>query len=141
MQDLLTRGRRDAWGALEIGAGAARASGFLLKDTAADDLIAAVRTVAAGDALLAPAITRGLIEKYVLRPGPRPAGPALPALTERERDTLAAVARGLSNAEIAGELHVSYSTVKTHVSHLLTKLGARDRAQLVVIAYQSGLAI
>ena len=123
---------------------AAGASGFLLKDTAADDLIAAVRTVAAGDALLAPAITRGLIEKYVLKPGPRAQhsapGPALPALTERERDTLAAVARGLSNAEIAGELHVSYSTVKTHVSHLLTKLGARDRAQLVVIAYQSGLA-
>ncbi len=123
----------------------AGASGFLLKDTAPDELIGAVKTVAAGDALLSPALTRRLIEQYVLT-AKAPAGgthlaktPALPELTQRETDTLTAVARGLSNAEIAAEMHVSYSTVKTHVSHLLTKLDARDRAQLVMIAYQSGV--
>jgi DNA-binding NarL/FixJ family response regulator len=122
----------------------AGASGFLLKDTAPVDLIAAVRTVAAGEALLSPLITRRLIEQFV-RAGPQtaipqPAASPLPALTQRETDVLAAVARGLSNVEIAGELYLSYSTVKTHVSHLLAKLGARDRAQLVMIAFQSGIA-
>ena len=117
----------------------AGASGFLLKDVAPADLIAAVKVVAAGDSLLAPAITRRLIEKFVT--GAATAAPAmtLPPLTERERDVLDAVARGLSNVEIAAEMFVSYSTVKTHVSHLLTKLGARDRAQLVMIAYRAGL--
>ncbi len=124
----------------------AGASGFLLKDTAPEELIGAVKTVAAGDALLAPALTRRLIERYVL-PAKSPATQSvsartlkLPELTQRESDTLRAVARGLSNAEIAAEMHVGYSTVKTHVSHLLTKLDVRDRAQLVMIAYQSGLA-
>jgi DNA-binding NarL/FixJ family response regulator len=115
----------------------AGASGFLLKDVAPTDLIAAVKIVAAGESLLAPAITRRLIENFVAGPG---AEITLPPLTERERDVLDAVARGLSNMEIAAEMFVSYSTVKTHVSHLLTKLDARDRAQLVMIAYRSGLA-
>jgi DNA-binding NarL/FixJ family response regulator len=115
----------------------AGASGFLLKDVAPTDLIAAVKIVAAGESLLSPAITRRLIEKFVAGPA---AAITLPPLTERERDVLDAVARGLSNMEIAAEMFVSYSTVKTHVSHLLTKLDARDRAQLVMIAYRSGLA-
>ena len=123
----------------------AGASGFLLKDVAPTDLIAAVKTVAAGDALLAPHLTRRLIAQYVSQPAPAKAGSS-PAtsiadgLTQRELDVLNAIARGLSNVEIAAEMFVSYSTVKTHVSHLLTKLDARDRAQLVMIAYQSGLA-
>ena len=122
----------------------AGASGFLLKDVAPVDLIAAVKTVAGGEALLSPHLTRRLIEHYVGRdPGAplteRPGSPALPGLTQRELDVLAAVARGLSNVEISAEMYVSYSTVKTHVSHLLTKLGARDRAQLVMLAYRSGL--
>ncbi len=121
----------------------AGASGFLLKDTAPADLIAAVKVVAAGDALLSPSVTRRLIQQFVATPATTaPAGSdaeALPALTGREADVLAALARGLSNHEISAELFVSYSTVKTHVSHLLTKLGARDRAQLVMVAYRSGL--
>jgi DNA-binding NarL/FixJ family response regulator len=122
----------------------AGASGFLLKDVAPVDLIAAVKTVAGGEALLSPHLTRRLIEHYVGRdPGTpkneRPGSPTLPGLTQRELDVLAAVARGLSNMEISAEMYVSYSTVKTHVSHLLTKLGARDRAQLVMLAYRSGL--
>jgi DNA-binding NarL/FixJ family response regulator len=117
----------------------AGASGFLLKDVAPVDLIAAVKVVAAGEALLSPAITRRLIEKFVAdTPAAVPPVP-LPPLTDRELDVLNAVARGLSNVEIAAEMYVSYSTVKTHVSHLLTKLDARDRAQLVMIAYRSGL--
>ncbi|MFI5912449.1 response regulator [Dactylosporangium sp. NPDC051541] len=119
----------------------AGASGFLLKDIAPADLAGAVHVVAAGDALLAPSVTRRLIDQFT---HPTPASPAavaaLSGLTQRETDVLAAVARGLSNAEIAAALYVSYSTVKTHVSSLLAKLGARDRAQLVMIAYQSGLA-
>ncbi len=123
----------------------AGASGFLLKDTLPGDLIAAVRTVARGDALLSPAITRRLIESYLhagTPPDPtRPPGPAttLPPLTPREHDVLAGVARGQSNHEIAEDLYLSYSTVKTHVSHLFTKLGVRDRAQLVIRAYQAGV--
>ncbi len=131
--------------ALRVGA-----SGFLLKDIAPTELIAAVKVVATGEALLSPSITRRLIERFVQSGRPdygsrdgesvaAAAGPALPELTGREADVLRAVARGLSNVEIAAEMFVSYSTVKTHVSHLLTKLGARDRAQLVMVAYQSGL--
>ena len=115
----------------------AGASGFLLKDTTSTDLIRAVQVVAEGDALLAPAVTRRLITRFV-EPRAQPADD-LPPLTHREREILADVARGLSNAEIAEHLYVSYSTVKTHVSHLLTKLGARDRAQLVMLAHRAGL--
>jgi DNA-binding NarL/FixJ family response regulator len=117
----------------------AGASGFLLKDTSPADLLDAIEVVAAGDALLAPSVTRRLIEEFVNRPDPGRRVPALDALTEREREVLALVGRGLSNAEIAEELVVSPATSKTHVSRILTKLGARDRAQLVVIAYESGL--
>ena len=117
----------------------AGASGFLLKDTLPAELLAAVRVVAAGDALLAPSITRRLIEDYVSRPIHSTNDPRLEQLTAREREVLVAVARGLSNAELADELFMSHATAKTHVSHLLTKFSARDRAQLVVIAYETGL--
>ena len=123
----------------------AGASGFLLKDTPPGDLITAVRTVARGDALLSPAITRRLIESYLRTGTPQASGldpapaAALPELTPREHDVLAGVARGRSNHEIAEDLYLSYSTVKTHVSHLFTKLGVRDRAQLVIRAYQAGV--
>jgi DNA-binding NarL/FixJ family response regulator len=115
----------------------AGASGFLLKDTPPRDLLTAIRVVAAGDALLAPSVTRKLIREFVRQP-PAPPKQALEVLTDRERDVLALVARGLSNAEIADELVVSLATVKTHVSRLLTKLTSRDRAQLIVVAYESG---
>ena len=117
----------------------AGASGFLLKDTLPPELLAAVRIVAAGEALLAPSITRRLIEDFVRRPMAAPDERRLEQLTAREREVLAAVARGLSNAELAAELFMSHATAKTHVSHLLTKLAARDRAQLVVAAYETGL--
>jgi DNA-binding NarL/FixJ family response regulator len=118
----------------------AGASGFLLKDTPPADLLAAVRVVAAGDALLAPRVTRRLIEEFARRPEPAAVTPAaLAALTDREREVLALVARGLSNAEIAERLFVSAATTKTHVSRVLAKLGARDRAQLVMLAYETGL--
>ncbi|MGZ4688364.1 MAG: response regulator transcription factor [Acidimicrobiia bacterium] len=122
----------------------AGASGFLLKDTLPDDLLAGVRVVAGGDALLAPKVTRRLIEQFVAHDEPatgdaRPAVPGLDLLTAREREVLESVARGLSNAEVADELFMSHATAKTHVSRLLTKLQARDRAQLVVIAYESGV--
>jgi DNA-binding NarL/FixJ family response regulator len=117
----------------------AGASGFLLKDTLPAELLAAVRTVAAGDALLAPSITRRLIESFISRPIVAVADPRLDQLTEREREVLTTVARGLSNAELADELFMNHATAKTHVSHLLTKFAARDRAQLVVIAYETGL--
>ena len=117
----------------------AGASGFLLKDTLPADLLAAVRVVAAGDALLAPSITRRLIEDFVSRPIGKAEDGRLDQLTSREREVLAAVARGMSNAEIADTLFMSHATAKTHVSHLLTKFAARDRAQLVVVAYETGL--
>ena len=119
----------------------AGASGFLLKDTLPDDLLRAVRVVASGDALLAPTVTRRLIEQFVEQPAAQPTEPhpGLALLTDREREILAAVARGLSNAEIAEELFMSHATAKTHVSRVLTKLGARDRAQLVVLAYEAGV--
>jgi len=116
------------------------ASGFLLKDVPPERLADAVRVVAAGDALLAPAITRRLIEGFVRRPAPTTRAPTeLSALTDRELDVLKLVARGLSNAEIASSLFVSEATVKTHVTHILAKLRLRDRVQAVVLAYESGL--
>jgi DNA-binding NarL/FixJ family response regulator len=119
----------------------AGASGFLLKDTLPVDLLNAVRVVAAGDALIAPRVTRRLIEEFARRPEPETgtAPTRLEHLTEREREVLELVAKGQSNAEIAAGLYVSHATVKTHVSRLLMKLDARDRAQLVMIAYESGV--
>jgi DNA-binding NarL/FixJ family response regulator len=118
----------------------AGASGFLLKSAPARELAGAVRTVAAGDALLAPEITRRMIEDYVRRPRPGSAAPAaLADLTSREREVLALIARGRSNSEIAAELYLSEPTVKTHVSRVLAKLDLRDRVQAVVLAYESGL--
>ena len=119
----------------------AGASGFLLKDTPPDQLLSAIHVVAGGDALLAPAVTRRLIEEFVRR---SPNGPSVPdagldLLTDREIEVLRAVAHGRSNAEIAAELFISYATVKTHVSRLLTKLQVRDRAQLVMLAYENGV--
>jgi DNA-binding NarL/FixJ family response regulator len=120
----------------------AGASGFLLKDTLPEDLLAAVRVLAEGDALLAPKVTRRLIEQFAQTPSSTVVeAPGLDSLTDREREVLLAVARGLSNAEIGEELFMSHATAKTHVSRLLTKLYARDRAQLVMVAYESGLAI
>jgi DNA-binding NarL/FixJ family response regulator len=118
----------------------AGASGFLLKDVEADDLRAAVRVVAGGEALLSPSVTRRLIAEFVSQPGHRRHAPAdLEELTERELEVMGLVAEGLTNEEIAGRLVISPATAKTHVSRILMKLGARDRAQLVVIAYESGL--
>jgi DNA-binding NarL/FixJ family response regulator len=121
----------------------AGASGFLLKDTDPADLLTAIRVVAAGDALLAPSITRRLIGEFARLPdavpAPRP-GAVLACLTEREIEVLTLVARGLSNGEIADHLVISPATAKTHVAHLLAKLNARDRVQLVILGYQSGLA-
>jgi DNA-binding NarL/FixJ family response regulator len=120
----------------------AGASGFLLKDTPPADLLAAIRVVAAGDALLAPGITRRLIAEFARRPDPTRVAPAaLAALTERERAVLVLVAQGLSNGEIAEQLVVSPATSKTDLSRMLAKLGARDRAQLVAIAYETGLVV
>lgn len=118
----------------------AGASGFLLKDATPDELVQAVRVVADGDALLAPKITRRLIAEFAGRPEPVVEAEQLEQLTDREREVLMLVARGLSNAEIGEEIHISHATVKTHMSRLLMKLQARDRAQLVMIAYESGLA-
>jgi DNA-binding NarL/FixJ family response regulator len=117
----------------------AGASGFLLKDAMPDELLAGIRIVASGEALLAPRATRLLVEHFTKQARRVPAAPdRLRSLTDRERDVLRLIAQGLSNAEICAELVVSAATVKTHVGHLLTKLEARDRAQLVVIAYTSG---
>jgi DNA-binding NarL/FixJ family response regulator len=132
----------------------AGASGFLLKSTEPAELVTAIRVIAAGDALLAPSVTRRLVEEFTRRPAPpatRPA-PALPgpgtarapavtlaAITGREREVLALIATGLANSEIAARLSISEATTKTHVGHLLTKLGARDRVHLVILAFQAGL--
>ena len=116
------------------------ASGFLLKDASAGELAAAVRLVAAGDALLSPGVTRRLIAEFARMGAPRsPGRQQLDGLTERESEVLALVARGMSNAEIAGYLVVAEQTVKTHVSRILMKLGLRDRTQAVVLAYETGL--
>ncbi len=118
----------------------AGANGFLLKDSPRHDLIAAVRIVAAGDGLLAPSVTRRLIEAFAGRPAAGATSPSrLATLTPRERDILLALARGQTNAEIAADLYVGEATVKTHVSHLLMKLGLRDRVQAVIFAYETGL--
>jgi DNA-binding NarL/FixJ family response regulator len=120
----------------------AGASGFLLKDAEPTELLQAVRVVADGDALLSPSVTRRLITRFVAAPEHRgPPSEQLDLLTEREREVMALVATGLSNAEIADALTISPATAKTHVSRAMTKLGARDRAQLVVLAYQTGLAL
>jgi DNA-binding NarL/FixJ family response regulator len=120
---------------------AAGASAFLLKAAPPEDLVRAIRVVAAGDALLAPSVTRRLIEEFAKRPEPvLKKARELDSLTEREREVLREVAHGLSNAEIAARLHVSETTVKTHVGHLLDKLELRDRVQAVILAYETGLA-
>ena len=117
------------------------ASGFLLKDASARELADAVRVVAGGDALLSPGVTRRLIAEFARMGAPRgPSRDSLDGLTERECEVLALVARGLSNAEIAGRLVVAEQTIKTHVSRILMKLGLRDRTQAVVLAYETGLA-
>jgi len=121
------------YGALRNGA-----SGFLLKDAGGDQLVEAIRVVAAGDALIAPSVTRRLIAEFAKRPD-TPAVAGLDALTAREVEVLELIAKGLANVEIAEALFVSETTVKTHVSHVLTKLGLRDRVQAVVVAYESGL--
>jgi len=131
---------RYVYGALRAGA-----SGFLLKDTPPEDLLAAIRVVAGGEGLLAPSVTRRLIATFAhspkpaAGPGPVPAAHLLSILTPREREVLTLIALGLSNAEIVQRLQLSPATVKTHISHLLGKLAARDRAQLVITAYESGL--
>jgi DNA-binding NarL/FixJ family response regulator len=126
---------RIVWDAMAAGA-----SGFLLKTAPPMQLVDAVRTVAAGEALLAPTVTRRLIEEFVRRPPPGEAAPErLAALTEREREVMALIARGLSNGEIAERLYLSGATVKTHVNRILGKLDLRDRVQAVVLAYETGL--
>ena len=122
----------------------AGASGFLVKDVPPEQLVAGIRSVASGDALLAPSVTRRLIQEYVQRPpvgGTRPPPPELGRLTARELEVLRMMARGLSNTEIAAELFVSETTVKTHVAHVLAKLVVRDRVQAVVYAYESGAVL
>ncbi|ROQ33426.1 LuxR family two component transcriptional regulator [Streptomyces sp. PanSC19] len=123
------------YGALRSGA-----SGFLVKDMALDDILAAIRVVASGDALIAPGVTRRLIEEFAARPEPtRPPPRDLDGVTEREREVLTLVGRGLSNGEIAERLHISAATAKAHVARLFSKLNARDRVQLVILAYETGL--
>ena len=118
----------------------AGASGFVLKDAPPEQLVAGIRVVADGESLLAPSVTRRLIETFLReRPGPREQPEALSELTDRELEVLRLIARGLSNAEIAGELVVSSTTVKTHVARVLSKLGLRDRVQAVVLAYEAGV--
>ncbi len=123
-----------------FGALRAGASGFLLKGGEPGDLLHAIRTVADGESLLAPSVTRRLIQEFAARPAPATPADGIDELTPREHEVLKLVAAGLTNLEIAGELHLSPLTAKTHVSRILTKLRARDRVQLVVLAYQSGIA-
>ena len=118
---------------------ALRAAGFLVKDIEPEDFLHAVRVAARGDALLAPSITRKLINRYVTRPLPRNADTVLTELTTREREAVTLVAQGLSNNEIAASMVISPVTAKTHINRAMTKMHARDRAQLVVMAYESGL--
>ena len=134
---ILTTFERDEYifGALRAGA-----SGFLLKNAPPEDLIEAVKVVAAGNALLAPSVTQRLIEEFARRPTQQPLAPALDLLTERELETLRLLAEGLTNSEIADRLFVGESTVKTHVSNIFSKLALRDRVQAVIFAYESGLA-
>jgi DNA-binding NarL/FixJ family response regulator len=122
------------YAALRAGAG-----GFLVKDMALEEIIAAIRAVAAGDALIAPTVTRRLIEEFARRPEPVTGRRAISGITDREREVLTLVGRGLSNTEIAADLTISIATVKTYVTRLLTKLDARDRVQLVILAYDAGL--
>jgi DNA-binding NarL/FixJ family response regulator len=117
----------------------AGASGFLVKDMALEDILAAIRVVAAGDALIAPSVTRRLIEQFAARPEPPLPRRQIDGITEREREVLTLVGRGLSNAEIAASLVITAGTAKAHVARLLAKLGARDRVQLVIAAYEAGL--
>ncbi|MQA60936.1 MAG: response regulator [Actinophytocola sp.] len=116
------------------------ASGFLLKDTPPDDLVTAIRAVASGDAVVSPGVTRRLLDRFVDAGGAPRDDSALAALTEREREVMALIARGMSNTEIAGTLFLSEATVKTHVGRILAKLELRDRVQIVVLAYETGLA-
>ncbi|MER6533678.1 response regulator transcription factor [Streptomyces sp900105755] len=122
------------YGALRAGA-----SGFLVKDMALDDILGAIRVVAAGDALIAPSVTRRLIAEFAARPEPAPRPRPVGNITEREREVLTLVGRGMSNSEIAAHLYISVATAKAHVARLLTKLEARDRVQLVITAYDIGL--
>ncbi len=122
------------YGALRAGA-----SGFLVKDMGLDDIIGAVRVVAAGDALIAPSVTRRLIQDFTARPEPGRGRRDLKGITDREREVLTLVGTGLSNTEIAAELCISVATAKTYLTRLLTKLNARDRVQLVIMAYEAGL--
>ncbi len=133
---ILTTFERDdyVFGALRAGA-----SGFLLKNAPPEELVHGVRVVADGDALLAPSVTRRIVEEYAQRPAPRARDGGLERLTERELEVMRLLAGGKSNAELAAELYVGEGTVKTHVSSVLTKLGLRDRVQAVVYAYESGL--
>ena len=118
----------------------AGASGYMLKDAGHEMLLAAVRATARGDALVAPSVTKRLIEEFVGRPSPARAGVVLASLTDRERDVFEMVARGLSNAEIASALGIGEQTIKSHVAHFLAKLGLRDRVQAVILAYDLGVA-
>jgi DNA-binding NarL/FixJ family response regulator len=124
---------------LVLGALMAGASGFLLKDTPPEDLVSAIRSVAAGDAVVSPKVTKRLLSRFVERTEPAVDPSVLDGLTGREREVMAHLATGLSNAEIATVLHLSEATIKTHIGRILTKLGVRDRVQAVVLAYESGL--
>jgi DNA-binding NarL/FixJ family response regulator len=117
----------------------AGASGFLVKDMAVEDILTAIRVVAAGDALIAPSVTRRLIEEFAGRPDPTPPRRPVDGITDREREVLTLVGRGMSNTEIAAHLFISVATAKAHIARLFTKLDARDRVHLVIIAYEMGL--